>query len=387
MRLLIAGGGTGGHIYPALAVARSLSARPDGPELSWLGGHRGLEAAIVRAAGFPLRLLALRSLRSVDFSVHAVLDPIRLAASVPQAMAMLARERPSAIFTTGGYVAIPVLIAAASQRVPVVMWEGNVVPGRSVRATARLANVLAVSFAKTCFSLGRGEASGRPCFVTGTPIRDMSTIDRVAARERLGIGPAARVLLIFGGSQAVRRFNAAVAEALPRLIEQVHVLHLTGDAGYADALSGREALPPDMRERYRPYPFLRDEMLPALAASDLVVGRAGSSTLAEVTALGLPMVVVPYPHAAGHQRANARVLVDAGAARLVDDEAFDAAALLDAAAILRDPATHARMAAASRELGRPGAAAAVAEIVLAVAGHGPLPERAALDQLGRGIAA
>ena len=114
MRLLIAGGGTGGHIYPALAVARSLSARPDGPELSWLGGHRGLEAAIVRAAGFPLRLLALRSLRSVDFSVHAVLDPIRLAASVPQAMAMLARERPSAIFTTGGYVAIPVLIAAAS---------------------------------------------------------------------------------------------------------------------------------------------------------------------------------------------------------------------------------------------------------------------------------
>jgi len=376
MRLLIAGGGTGGHIYPALAVARSLSARPDGPELSWLGGHRGLEAAIVRAAGFPLRLLALRSLRSVDFSVHAVLDPIRLAASVPQAMAMLARERPSAIFTTGGYVAIPVLIAAASQRVPVVMWEGNVVPGRSVRATARLANVLAVSFAKTCFSLGRGEASGRPCFVTGTPIRDMRTIDRVAARERLGIGPAARVLLIFGGSQAVRRFNAAVAEALPRLIDR-----------HADALSGREALPPDMRERYRPYPFLRDEMLPALAASDLVVGRAGSSTLAEVTALGLPMVVVPYPHAAGHQRANARVLVDAGAARLVDDEAFDAAALLDAAAILRDPTTHARMAAASRELGRPGAAGAVAEIVLAVAGHGPLPERAALDQLARGIAA
>src|SRR5206468_3991307 len=218
---------------------------------------------------------------------------------------------------------------------------------------------------ETCFSVGRGEASGRPCFVTGTPIRDMSTIDRVAARERLGIGPAARVLLIFGGSQAVRRFNAAVAEALPRLIEQVHVLHLTGDAGYADALSGREALPPDMRERYRPDPVLRDEMLPALAAADLVVGRAGSSTLAEVTALGLPMVVVPYPHAAGHQRANARVLVEAGGASFVEDEDFDAEALLEAAEILHDPARHAAMSAASRALGRPGAADAVARRVLA----------------------
>ena len=146
-----------------------------------------------------------------------------------------------------------------------------------------------------------------------------------------------RVLLIFGGSQAVRRFNAAVAEALPALVERVMVIHVTGEDGYAAALAGREALPADRRERYRPHPFLRDEMLTALAAADLVVGRAGSSTLAEVTALGLPMVVVPYPHAAGHQRANARQLVEAGAARLVDDEAFDAAALLDAAAPPRRP--------------------------------------------------
>ena len=108
-----------------------------------------------------------------------------------------------------------------------------------------------------------------------------------------------------------------------------------------------------MRDRYRPYPFLRDEMLAALVAADLVVGRAGSSTLAEATALGLPMVVVPYPHAAGHQRANAASLVEAGAARLVEDEAFDADALLDAAALLDDPVAHARMSEAARALGRP----------------------------------
>jgi UDP-N-acetylglucosamine--N-acetylmuramyl-(pentapeptide) pyrophosphoryl-undecaprenol N-acetylglucosamine transferase len=195
------------------------------------------------------------------------------------------------------------------------------------------------------------------------------------------------VLLIFGGSQAVRRFNAAVTGALARLVERVVVIHLTGEDGYAAALTGRESLPEELRGRYRPHPFLREDMLAALAAADLVVGRAGSSTLAEVTALGLPMVVVPYPHAAGHQRANAATLVEAGAARLVEDEAFDAEALLDAAAILDDPATHLAMAAAARSLGRPAAADAVADLVLAAARRGPLPDEATIDRRSRGVPA
>jgi UDP-N-acetylglucosamine--N-acetylmuramyl-(pentapeptide) pyrophosphoryl-undecaprenol N-acetylglucosamine transferase len=385
MRLLIAAGGTGGHIYPALAVARSLRARPDAAELSWLGGHRGLEANLVPAAGIPLRRLALRSLRTVDFGPHAVLDPLRLGASVPQAAAILASERPDAIFTTGGYVAVPVLLAAAPLGIPVVLWEGNVVPGRAVRATARLADVLAVSFEATCAALG-GAAPSRPCYVTGTPIRDTREIDREAARARLGVPPGLRVLLIFGGSQAVRRFNGAVAAALPRLVERVAVIHVTGEDGYAAALKARDALPADRRDRYLPHPFLRDDMLAALAAADLVVGRGGSSTLAECTALGLPIVVVPYPHAAGHQRANARQLVEAGAGRLVDDEAFDADALLDAAALLDDPVAHVEMAAAARTLGRPGAADAVADLVLAVAARDPLPDPAAIDRRARGLA-
>jgi UDP-N-acetylglucosamine--N-acetylmuramyl-(pentapeptide) pyrophosphoryl-undecaprenol N-acetylglucosamine transferase len=385
MRLLIAGGGTGGHIYPALAVARSLrTLRPSGPdaaELGWLGGHRGLEAALVRASGIPLRRLALRSLRTVGRDAHLVLDPLRLAASVPQAAAILARERPAAIFTTGGYVAIPTLLAAAPLRIPVLLWDGNVVPGRSVRVTARLADAIAVSFEATCAALG---GAGRPCFVTGTPIRDTRDIDREAARTGLGIPAGARVLLIFGGSQAVRRFNAAVGEALPALVERVHVIHVTGEDGYAAALTGRERLPAERRDRYRPHPFLRDDMLSALAAADLVVGRAGSSTLAEVTALGLPMVVVPYPHAAGHQRANARTLAEAGAARLVEDEDFDARALLDAAALLDDPSAHVRMSAAARGLGRPAAADVVAELVLALAERRALPDPALVERRSRG---
>lgn len=386
MRLLIAAGGTGGHIYPALAVARSLRARQDDAELRWLGGHRGLEASIVPSAGIPFRRLALRSLRSVDADAHVVLDPIRLGASVPQAAAILAAERPAAIFTTGGYVAVPVLLAAAPLGIPVVLWDGNVVPGRAVRATARLADVLTVSFEATCAALATA-ARGRPCYVTGTPIRDTTAVDRAAARTQLGIEPGQRVLLIFGGSQAVRRFNAAVGEALSSLVERAVVIHVTGDDGYAAALARREALPAEVRGRYRPHPFLRDDMLTALAAADLVVGRAGSSTLAEVTALGLPIVVVPYPHAAGHQTANARQVVEAGAGRLVDDADFDAVALLDAARLLNDPAAHLEMSAAARALGRPGAADAVADLVLAAARREPLPDATVIERRSRGHAA
>ena len=383
MRLLIAAGGTGGHIYPALAVARSLGARPTPPELVWLGGRRGLEAGLVRGAGIRVRRLVLRSLRTVDMSVHTVTDPLRLAASVPQAAAILARERPAAIFTTGGYVAVPTLLAAEPLRIPVVLWDGNVVPGRAVRYTARLSDAIAVAHEATGRALATSSA---PWFVTGTPIRDVTAVSRGDARSRLDLPADARVMLIFGGSQAVARFNAAVAEALPRLVERCHVLHVAGEDGYAAALASREALPAEARPRYRPYPFLREEMLPALVAADLVVGRAGASTLAEITALGIPSVIVPYPHAAGHQTANARVLADAGAARIVPDEAFGADALVAAADLLapEGDAARAQMAVAARGLGRPGAADAVAALVMAAADRQPFPTADEIERISRG---
>jgi UDP-N-acetylglucosamine--N-acetylmuramyl-(pentapeptide) pyrophosphoryl-undecaprenol N-acetylglucosamine transferase len=330
----------------------------------------------VPPAGIPFRRLLLRSLRSTGRDVHLVLDPLRLAASVPQALWLLARRRPDAVFTTGGYAAIPVLLAARALAIPAVLWEGNVIPGRSVRATARLAGAVAVTDRRTCAAL-----AARRCYETGTPIRDPRAIDREAAREELGLAPGERLLLVFGGSQAVRRFNAAVAGALPRLVERCTVLHVTGDAGYADALAARETLPPERRERYRPIPFLVDGMTAALAAADLVVGRAGASTLAECAAFALPLVCVPYPHAAGHQRANAEAYAAGGGARLVEDEAFDAEALLDASRLLEDPAAHLAMSAAARDAGRPGAADAVAELVAAAAERRPWPSPEAIVRL------
>jgi len=268
--------------------------------------------------------------------------------------------------------------AGAALRIPVVLWEGNVVPGRSTRVTARFASALAVAFPATCSALGGS------CYATGTPIRSFAAIDRAAARARLGLPADRPCLLIFGGSQAVRRFDAAIDAALPKLVVRASVLHITGQSGYAAALQRRDSLAAEVRDGYRPYAFLGDEMPDALVAADLLIGRAGSSTLAEATAIGLPMIVVPYPHAAGHQRANARQLAEAGAALLVADESFDGDALLDAARLLHDARRLEAMRAASGALGRPGAAEAVSELVLALAERRALPSPAVVERLAQG---
>ena len=218
--------------------------------------------------------------------------------------------------------------------------------------------------------------------MTGTPIRSLDA-DPDEARARFGGRPGERILLVFGGSQAVRRINSAVLEALPRLTERVRVIHVTGEDGYAAATAAREALPDELRDRYRPFAFLHDDMTAALVAADLAVGRAGSSTLAEAAAFALPMAIVPYPHAAGHQRRNAEAYAASGAALLVEDADFDADKLVEVAGLLADPAAHARMSASAREAARPHAADAVAELVLAVATHSPLPTPAAVEAMAR----
>lgn len=366
-------------MYPALAVARSLRALPDAPELSWLGGHRGIEGRLVPEAGLPFRRIALRSLRTVQIDVHAVADPLRLLLSVAQALGLLVARRPDALFTTGGFVAIPGLIAAAALRVPAVLWEGNAVPGRAVRATARLASVKAVSHPRA------GTVLDGTWYLTGTPIRTLVDRDRSAARVRLGVPDRAPCLLVFGGSQEVRRFNHALRQALPQLARRVATVHVTGPSAIGEFQAVRAALPEELRPRYLPFAFLGDEMADALTAADLVVGRAGSSTLAEVWAAGRPMVVVPYPHAAGHQALNARAAVDAGAAVLVEDEAFDGPALLRAAELLEAPARLAAMAENAGRLARPGAAAAVAALVAVVARHGPLPDVDEIERISRQV--
>jgi UDP-N-acetylglucosamine--N-acetylmuramyl-(pentapeptide) pyrophosphoryl-undecaprenol N-acetylglucosamine transferase len=379
MRILIAAGGTGGHIYPALAVASRLASQRADVELRWVGGRRGLEGELVPAAGLPFERLLLRSLRSVELSIDSFLDPLRLLLSVPQALVSLLRWRPDAVYATGGYVAIPVLIAAALLRTPSVLWEGNRIPGRSVRLVARLASLRAVSFAATRRELPE------PTYLTGTPIRGLAGLDRTEARARLGIPPGPPVMLVFGGSQSVQRLDQAMAEAAADLVTRCVVVHLTGAGSYAGAIRLRDALPLGRRERYRPFASLGLDMAAALSAADLLVGRAGSSTLAEATAVGLPMVLVPYPHAASHQQANVADAEAAGAAISVADEAFDGDALRAAADLLFDERLG-RMAAASRSLARPGAAAVNAALLISLVEGAGLPDPETLDAQSRALA-
>ena len=319
----------------------------------------------------PYHELMVRSLRSAGLSVHTVLDPIRLAGSVPQAWRLLGRLRPQALFTTGGYLALPLVLAARAHGIPTLVWEGNVLPGRATRAIGRYATRVAVSFPPTL------DAFPGNSFVSGTPIRSFAGIDREAARHAFGVGPDERLLLVFGGSQAVTRLNAAVVEALPRLLADWHVLHLAGEAGMADAGAARQRLPAELRSRYAPEPFLTDRMADALVAADLVVGRAGSSTCAELAAVGVASILVPYPFAGAHQRYNAAYLADQGAAALVPDEELTADRLVAEAGDLRDDAARQAMAAAARRLGRPDAAQALADELIAMAERRPLPSESA----------
>ena len=309
----------------------------------------------------PYHELVVRSLRSAGMSLHTVLDPLRLGASLPQAWWLLGRLRPAALFTTGGYLALPLVLAARARGVPSLVWEGNVLPGRATRAIGRYATRVAVSFPPTL------RAFGANAFVSGTPIRSFAGVDRHEARASFGLGARDRLLLIFGGSQAVARLNAALAEALPALVNDWHVLHLAGEAGMADALAARDALPEAVRLRYMPEPFLTERMADALVAADLVVGRAGSSTCAELAAVGVASILVPYPFAGAHQRYNASYLADEGAAVMVPDEELDARRLRAEATALLDDERRLAMADAARRLGRPDAARVLADALLALA--------------------
>lgn len=361
-------------MYPALAVAAALRHERRDVELDYIGGARGFERRLV--AGHELRdsmayhQLVVRSLRSSGVSHHTVLDPARLGASVPQAWWLLGRLRPAALFTTGGYLALPLVLAARARRIPTLVWEGNVQPGRATLAIGRYATRVAVSFPPTA------DAFGGNAFVSGTPIRSFAGIDRDAARRSFGVGPADRLLLVFGGSQAVARLSAATTAALPRLLSDWLVLHVAGEDGMAAAGAARGALPEPMRTRYTVEPFLTDRMADALVAADVVVGRAGSSTCAEVASVGVASILVPYPFAGAHQRLNASYLAGEGAAVMVADADLDADRLVRETTSLLDDRRRAAMASAASRLGRPDAATDLARELLAMAEGRPLPSLA-----------
>ncbi len=349
MRFLMAGGGTGGHVIPALAVARELARR--GHEPLFVGTRNGIEARLVPAAGFPLEFIEIGGLNRVGAA-----QKFRTLWQLPLATAgmlrALGRWRPAAVFSMGGYAAGPVMLAAALRRIPMILMEPNAQPGLTNRWMGRLARRALVNFEETArwFPAGRAER-------TGVPVRP----EFFSLPAKPPGGPF--TILITGGSQGSRALNKAVCESWPLFRNAgfpVRFIHQTGRDAHAALAAEFKAtgIEGDV------VPFL-DDMPAAFAAADLLVCRSGAGAVAEVAAAGKPAIFVPFPFAADdHQRRNAEVLARAGAARLILEPEFSGERLFrEVSELAAVPQELVKMGEAARSFARPNAAARAAEVL------------------------
>jgi undecaprenyldiphospho-muramoylpentapeptide beta-N-acetylglucosaminyltransferase len=358
---LIVGGGTGGHVVPAIAIGQALVARGHSADtIHFVGSARGMERRLVPGAGFTVTLLPGRGIaRRLTAANLGAAAGLVLAAL--KAVVLVARLRPAVVIAVGGYASAAGAFAAVVWRVPLVVAEQNAVPGLANRLAGRFAAAAAVSFPAT--PLPRA-------VVTGNPVRpeilgvDRSPAGRGAARRALGLPAEAFVVAVAGGSLGARRLNEATVGLAAKWAGRsgLAIRHVVGERDF-DTLS---RLAPPSRAGGLIYQQVRfeDRMDLLLAAADIAVQRAGASTVAELTVVGVPAILIPLPNAPGdHQGANARRLAETGAAVLVPDEALDAdrlAAELDL--LISDEPRRRAMSEAARALGRPGAAGAVAAL-------------------------
>jgi len=348
MRAILAGGGTGGHVIPALAIAQELT-KQFGAEILFIGTARGIENRLVPAAGFRLQLVEVGALKNVSLArrVKTLFD---LPRAIMTASKMIRDFVPDVVIGVGGYASGPAMLAANIRGVPTLAFEPNVVPGFANRAVARWVSAAAVHFEETCKYF-------RNCHVTGVPVR-RAFFDIIP--RRMGGTPT---LLVFGGSQGAHAINQALVESLPGLLERIpglEIIHQTGERDFAEVNDAyvRAGVHGEVAR------FI-DDMPGKFSRADLVVCRSGASTVAEITAAGKPAVFVPFPRAADdHQNVNARALERAGAAIVVEESKLEAAYLVDTiTALLVDQARLERMSQAARSLSHPQAVEDIARLV------------------------
>ncbi|MBI4536356.1 MAG: undecaprenyldiphospho-muramoylpentapeptide beta-N-acetylglucosaminyltransferase [candidate division NC10 bacterium] len=362
MRVVITGGGTGGHLFPALAICECLKARRAETPVLFVGAQGGVEAGILPRLGQAFRGLAVSAVKGKGRRRQA-LALLALPRTVREACGVLREFRADVVLGVGGYASFPAVVAATLLGTPRVIHEQNAIPGLANRWLGRLASAIAVSFEAS------GPAfRGRPVVVTGSPVRAaIRPGDRPSARERLGLERDTFTVLVFGGSQGAHRLNTGLLEALPELSRQrdrVQFIHATGEKDLAEVRAAYER----HRVRARVEPFFED-MASAYQAADFAICRAGAGTVFELAAMGLPALLVPFPFAANdHQRANAEALVTAGAAWTVPDAYCDGRRIAaTVAAALEKPALLSGMGAAAQTLARPDAAERVVDLLESVA--------------------
>ncbi|MGC9346537.1 MAG: undecaprenyldiphospho-muramoylpentapeptide beta-N-acetylglucosaminyltransferase [Anaerolineae bacterium] len=359
MQFWIVGGGTGGHVYPALAVTQALLDIAPESEITWIGTVDGMERELVEREGFRFLGIPGGGLHGVAL-LNAIRNGWDLTRSVFVVGRRMRRERPDAILSTGGFVSGPVAVAARYLRVPSLVFVPDIEPARSVKTIGRWAKRVAVTVSASLpyFLEGKGE-------VTGYPLGERITRwSRAKGREALGLDSEEPMLLVFGGSRGARSINRAVMAQVDELTELAHVVHVTGKLDWPEIEGAYGRLPDAIRQRYNVYAYLHERMGAALAAADLVVSRAGASVLGEFPYFGLPAILVPYPHAWRYQRVNAAWLADRGAAIVVEDADLTQAMVPAVRDLLTDEVRRARMSTAARELARPEAANSVAQMLL-----------------------
>ena len=367
MRVVIAGGGTGGHTSPGLAVAARL--REIGAEVHWIGSRRGIEARRVPEAGVPFYSIPVGKLRRYWDWQNVPDLAVRAPAGLARSWRLLRRLRPSLVFATGGFVALPPALASRALHIPLVVHEQTSVPGLANRVAGRFARRIALTFPMTGDEFPRERT-----VLTGNPLRpELRGGSRAEACRRFGLDPVAPIVYITGGAQGSHRLNRDVGGALPRLLEVCQVIHQCGDnpaTGDRAWLTARaQALTESRRRRYAIQPYVGAELRDVYAAAALVIGRSGAGTVNECCQLGLPALYVPLPGTSGdEQTANARLVEAAGGAVMFPQVSLTPDGLADAVArLLADPAALTAMGERARTLAQPDAADRIVRLLQEVA--------------------
>jgi UDP-N-acetylglucosamine--N-acetylmuramyl-(pentapeptide) pyrophosphoryl-undecaprenol N-acetylglucosamine transferase len=354
MRAILAGGGTGGHVIPAIAIAQELQKRY-AAEMLFIGTRRGLEGRLVPAAGFPLEFVQVGALNRVSLATRAK-TAFNLPRAVFSAAILLNRFQPDVVIGVGGYASGPAMLAAVLKHLPTLAFEPNLVPGFANRVVARFVSAAAVHFERTA------EYFRNPV-VTGVPVRP--AFFRIPQKNYAASSPT---LLVFGGSQGARAINQAVVRALPELLRRLPgllLIHQTGEHDYNEVQSAYA----QAGVHAEVHKFI-DDMPAFFARADLILCRSGASTVAEIAAAGKPAVFVPFPRAADdHQRRNAEAMEQAGAAVVLEETRLDEVWLVDTiSALLEDPRRLSNMGRAASAMAHPDAAKDIAELAAKVAG-------------------
>jgi UDP-N-acetylglucosamine--N-acetylmuramyl-(pentapeptide) pyrophosphoryl-undecaprenol N-acetylglucosamine transferase len=365
---MISAGGTGGGVYPALAVAETLRRMYPEATLDFVGARGDIARDLVTRSG-----ISFDSYREIwSGPLHGVsrrqqiVSLFKILIGVLQCLGLVIRLRPGALFLTGGWIGFPAAVACWLLRRPVVIYVPDIEPGLALKMMGRyFARTIAATVNDTSLFF-----PGKRVIETGYPLRrEVIEADRIASIQALGLDPARKTLLIFGGSKGSRSINGAVGQIAPALLEHgLQVLHISGRLDWEQVKNQHTGLTEAQQQHYRIFDFMPN-IGQAFAAADLVISRAGAATLAEYPQLGLPSILVPYPYAWRYQKVNADWLVGRGAAIRVDDERLGDDLLPAILALFDDPARLETMRAAALVLKRPDGAENIARLLAQSAGH------------------